>query len=202
MDEIRLDVFRMLHFGNKVGRGDVDEIARGERQQEADIVACREIISDKAPEDHREAGDEIEPERLGFLPATVDKDAEVSQFLRNLVRGAGNPCDDADAEIHKEGSGDGKPVDEIMQPVRYQDEICHRLLVLAWRFVAVVPVDGLLEQQKEGKAYQYPGPDRLDISHFFYRFRDHMEERASQKGAGGHGDQRQDYLVKRLLFEI
>lgn len=148
MDEISLHIFRMLYFRNEVGGGDIDEVARGEGQEEADVVVLGKEVCDEPPQDHGEAGEEIEHERFLLLPAAVDQNAEVAEFLRDLMGGACDPGDDTDAEIHQERSGDSETVDEIMQPVRNQNEISHRLLVLAGRLVAVVPMDGLFQEKE------------------------------------------------------
>lgn len=96
MDDISFHFFRVFHFRDKVGSGNIDEVARSKWQQETDIVTCGKIIGDETAQDHRESRDEIEPEGVAFLPSAVNQDAEVSEFLRDFVRGAGDPGDDSD----------------------------------------------------------------------------------------------------------
>lgn len=129
----------------------------------------------------------------------MHEDAEVAQFLRDLVGGRRQPGRDPDADVHEERAGDGQPAEEVVQAVAQQDEVAHRLAAAGAVAMAVVPVQELLQGEERAEPGQDPGEDAHGVGRARERGGDHVEERAAEQRSRGQADQRKDDPPKMTL---
>lgn len=95
---------------------------------------------------------QIQEQGLSPVPATVNQNAEVSEFLWDLVRRSGDPGCQSEPDIDQEDAGHAEPAEKIVQAVPDQDQIRQRLLTIRRGAVAMVPMEKLFEREEDCEA--------------------------------------------------
>lgn len=109
----------------------------------------------------------------------MDQQAEVTEFLRNLVRCGHHPRDHAQPEIEYECAADRQATDEVVQAIGDQDQVAHGMAVMDSP-VTVVPVQELLEYEERNKTQGDQAVDGHIVAERVDRLRQHVEQRAAK----------------------
>ena len=102
----------------------------------------------------------------------MNQHTEVPQLLRYFMRGRRKPTGNAQPNIDKKGSGDRQATQEIVQAIPDEYEISQWLFAVAVGSMTVVPVQQLLQQEKNGETSDYQDSDVQNIANFNDRSRD------------------------------
>src|SRR6202165_5748003 len=124
---------------NEIGDRHVDHACRDDAKEHR--FPCFKYLQAEvtahASEDRGGGREQIHRERLGARIAGVQKDQEVTYFLRNFVRDDGNGGDDAELDALQESGGDQHAVDEVVNGIADDDQRAAAAVVTGG-FVAVV----------------------------------------------------------------
>jgi len=149
----------LMEFGDQVGARDVEEVPRGEGQNER-REPCEGAIREEdenRSEDSGARGEEVEEERALSSEAAVEKNRKIADLVGDFVEDDRESRRDADRSAREESRCDDNAVDEVVHAFADDADDADgmvMLMVFPGQRMTVSPVDDLLDNEGKDDAEQ------------------------------------------------